>query len=136
MPKRWNLNDSARTGRRHQDAAQHSWHTAPVADEAFPEPGKRPEPSRLQMLRLVAMYLEFAVGAMALLSGAVLGTLAFVRGGHGAPYVLLASAMLVITGGLLVLGALALRRRHPLWWIPHLMLIVPILADLMSTKLG
>ena len=106
-----------------------------VAADEPADPGKRPEPLWLRVVRLVVMYLEFVLGALALLLSAAVGTLTFVRWGHGAHYGLLVAIMLAVAGGLLILGGLALRRRHPLWWIPHLLFVVPLLLDLIAMKL-
>ena len=98
------------------------------------DPTKPLEPTWLRYVRLGVTYFELALGVSALLLGACLGIQGFRRADHGSSYAIVGASVMVVAGGLLLTAAVALRRRHRLWWIPHLMLLAPVLWDLLSTS--
>ncbi len=71
----------------------------------------------------ILFYIESVVGVAGLGLAVYLVALALIKGGHGSMYVLIAAFMCGVTGLLLVLGALGIRARHPLRWIPQVLLL-------------
>lgn len=80
------------------------------------------EHEAIRVVRLGVSYLELATGIFLLGTAGFAFVMVALKPGHGAPYVVLAAGMLTLIGVLLLVGTAALRRRHPLWWIPHLLL--------------